>query len=161
MILAVIDGHGGGIGSYIIKRLREEDGLNALEIIALGTNSLATSAMMKARANRGASGENAITYVVRQVDMITGSFNIVMANSMLGELTPKMAEAIASSTALKILLPLPIEKISLIGYNYEPLPHLTDKLIQKIKEIVIEHAQVTTQAKAGDLGKKEKVESRV
>lgn len=135
MVLAVIDGHGGGIGSYIIKRLREDDGLNNLEIVALGTNSLATSAMMKARANRGASGENAIAYVVQQVDIIAGPFNIIMANSMLGELTPRMAEAIASSTALKLLLPLPVEKISIIGYQYDPLPHLTDKFIQKIKEI--------------------------
>lgn len=135
MVLAVIDGYGGGIGSYIIKRLREEEELNNLEIIALGTNSLATSAMMKARANRGASGENAIVYVMQQVNIITGSFNIVMANSMLGELTPKMAEAIASSNALKLLLPLPVEKVSMIGYQYEPLPHLTDKLIQKLKEL--------------------------
>ncbi|MEW6381244.1 MAG: DUF3842 family protein [bacterium] len=149
MVLAVIDGHGGGIGSYIIKRLREEDELNNLEVIALGTNSLATSAMMKARANRGASGENAIVFVVQQVNIITGSFTIVMANSMLGELTPKMAEAIASSNALKLLLPLPVEKVSMIGYQYEPLPHLTDKLVQKIKELVATE------------GKKEIRESRV
>jgi hypothetical protein len=136
LVLAVIDGHGGGIGSYIIKRLREDNGLNDLEIIALGTNSLATSAMMKARANRGSSGENAIAYVVPQVDIIAGSFTIVMANSMLGELTPRMAEAVAGSKALKLLLPLPTEKISIIGYQYEPLPHLTDMLVQKIKELV-------------------------
>lgn len=136
LLLAVIDGHGGGIGSYIIKRLREEEELCELEIIALGINSLATSAMMKARANRGASGENAVVYVVNRVDVIIGSANVVMANSMLGELTPKMAEAIAGSKALKFLLPLPMENISIIGYQYEPLPHLTNKLIQKIKELV-------------------------
>ena len=136
MILAVIDGHGGGIGSYIIKRLREEEELSELEIIALGINSLATSAMMKAHANRGASGENAVVYVVDRVDLIIGSFNIVMANSMLGELTPKMAEAIAGSKALKLLLPLPSQHVSIIGYQYEPLPHLTNKLIQKIKELI-------------------------
>ena len=136
MVIAIIDGHGGGIGSYIIKRIREEEELSELEIIALGINSLATSAMMKARANRGASGENAIMYVVNRVDLIIGSCNVVMANSMLGELTPKMAEAIASSKALKFLLPLPMENISIIGYQYEPLPHLTDKLIQQIKELL-------------------------
>ena len=136
MVLAVIDGHGGGIGSYIIKRLREEKQLCELEIIALGINSLATSAMMKARANRGASGENAVVYVVNRVDIIIGSFNVVMANSMLGELTPKMAEAIACSKALKLLLPLPMEDVSIIGYQYEPLHHLTNNLIEKIKELV-------------------------
>jgi len=136
LVVAIIDGHGGGIGSYIIKRIREEEELSELEIIALGINSLATSAMMKARANRGASGENAVVYVVNRVDFIIGSLNVVMANSMLGELTPKMAEAIAGSKALKFLLPLPTENVSIIGYQYEPLPHLTDKLIQKIKELI-------------------------
>ena len=136
MVVAIIDGHGGGIGSYIIKRIREEEELSELEIIALGINSLATSAMMKARANRGASGENAVVYVVNRVDLIIGSLNVVMANSMLGELTPKMAEVIAGSKALKILLPLPMENVFIIGYQYEPLPHLTDKLIQHIKELI-------------------------
>ncbi len=136
MTIAVIDGHGGGIGSYIIKRIREDEKLNELEIIGLGINSLATASMMKARANKGASGENSIVCMAGQVDIMIGSFNIIMANSMLGELTPKMAEAIASSKAFKLLLPLPLEKINIIGYQYEPLPHLTDKLIQKIKEIL-------------------------
>ena len=135
MVIAVVDGHGGGIGSYIIKRLREEVELQSLEIIALGTNSLATSVMMKAKANRGASGENAIMHVADRVDVIIGAVNVIMSNSMLGELTPKMAEAIANSRAWKLLLPLPMEDVSLIGYQIEPLPHLTDKLIQTIKEI--------------------------
>lgn len=135
MIIAVVDGHAGGIGSYVIKRLREEVEFQSLEIIALGTNSLATSVMMKAKANRGASGENAIMYVADRVDVIIGTVNVIMANSMLGELTPKMAEAIANSRAWKLLLPLPIEDVSLIGHQGEPLPHLTDKLIQKIKEM--------------------------
>lgn len=136
MVVAVIDGHGGGIGSYIIKRIREDDAFHELEILALGINSLATSAMMKAKANRGASGENAIAFMVNQVDIIVGSFNMIMANSMLGELTPKMAVAIAGSKALKLLLPLPTENVTLIGCQHEPLPHLTDKLIEKMKEIL-------------------------
>jgi len=136
LVIAVVDGHGGGIGSYIVKRIREEVELQSLEIIALGTNSLATSAMMKAKANRGASGENAISYVASRVDIIVGAAQVIIPNSMLGELTPKMAEAIANSRAYKLLLPLPMENISLIGYQYEPLPHLTDKLIQKIKEMM-------------------------
>jgi len=135
LVIAVVDGHGGGIGSYIIKRLREDVELQSLEIIALGTNSLATSVMMKARANRGASGENAIKYVADRVDIIIGAVTVVMSNSMMGELTPVMAEAIANSRALKLLLPLPMEDVSIIGYQTEPLPHLTDKLIQTIKEM--------------------------
>jgi hypothetical protein len=136
LLLAIIDGHGGGIGSYIIKCLREDEQLHDLEIIALGLNSLATAAMMKARANRGASGENAVSCVASRVDIIIGSMSIVMANSMLGEVTPKMAEAVSDSRAIKLLLPLPMENVSVVGYEYEPLPHLTGRLIQKVREIV-------------------------
>jgi len=103
--IAVIDGQGGGIGSAIIKRLREVLG-EQLEVIGLGTNAMATGAMLKAGANKGASGENAIVQTVKRVDLIAGTFSIVLANSMMGELTPKMAEAIASSPAIKCLLPL-------------------------------------------------------
>jgi hypothetical protein len=136
LVIAVVDGHGGGIGSYIVKRLREEVELQSLEIIALGTDSFATSVMMKAKANRGASGENAIRWVVDRVDIIIGAVSVVISNSMLGEVRPKMAEAIANSKAWKLLLPLSMEDVSLIGYQGEPLPHLTDKLIRKVTEMV-------------------------
>jgi len=102
---AAIDGQGGGIGSLIIKKLKEEFG-DALDITALGTNSTATSAMMKARANRGATGENAIIWNTGRVDAIIGPLSIVLANGMLGELTPAMVAAIASSAAKKFLIPL-------------------------------------------------------
>ncbi|PIU85865.1 MAG: hypothetical protein COS67_05565, partial [Deltaproteobacteria bacterium CG06_land_8_20_14_3_00_44_19] len=95
MRICVIDGQGGGIGSAIIKRLKEEF-QERIEIIALGTNSIATSAMMRAKANKGATGENAIVRTVPSADIIIGSVGIVMANSMMGELTPKMAEAVSS-----------------------------------------------------------------
>lgn len=131
--IAVIDGQGGGIGSLIIKSLREKLG-ESVEIIALGTNSTATSAMLKARANKGATGENAICCNVSKVNMIAGPVSIVLANGMLGELTPRMAEAIASSPAKKLLLPLNQELVEVIGVEKEPLPHLIDKLVEKIKE---------------------------
>ena len=133
--IAVIDGQGGGIGSAIIKRLREVLG-EELEVIGLGTNAMATGAMLKAGANKGASGENAIAQTVRKVDIVTGTFSIVLANSMMGELTPKMAEAIASSSAIKCLLPLKIPEVEIIGTAKEPLPHLVDQLIKRIQEIV-------------------------
>jgi len=133
--IAVIDGQGGGIGSAIIKRLREVLG-EQLEVIGLGTNAMATGAMLKAGANKGASGENAIVQTVKRVDLIAGTFSIVLANSMMGELTPKMAEAIASSPAIKCLLPLRIIEVEVIGTTKEPLPHLVDQLIKRIAEIV-------------------------
>lgn len=136
MRICVIDGQGGGIGGTIIKRLKEEF-QEEVEIIAVGTNAIATSAMMRARANRGATGENAIIRTVASVDIIIGSLGIVIANSMMGELTPKMAEAIASSPAKKFLLPLLQEKIEIIGIIPEPLPHLVEQLVtEKLKELM-------------------------
>lgn len=133
MRIGVIDGQGGGIGSLIVKRLREEFG-EEVEIIALGTNSTATSAMMKSRANRGATGENAIMYNSGRLDYIIGPLSILVAHGMLGELTPDMAEAVAASTAKKILLPLNQEGIEVVGLRQEPLPHLLDELISRLRE---------------------------
>lgn len=134
--IAVIDGQGGGIGSAVIKRLREAIA-EEVEIIGLGTNAMATGAMLKAGANKGASGENAIVQTVKTVDIIVGPTSIVLANSMMGELTPKMAVAIASSPATKCLLPLKIPEVEMIGAPKEPLPHLVDQLIKRIQEMMM------------------------
>jgi len=131
--IGVIDGQGGGIGSLIVKRLRDEFG-DAVEILALGTNAAATTAMMKSRANKGATGENAIVWNAGRVDLITGPLSIVLPNAMLGELTPKMAEAIVSSNIKKILLPLNQEGINVTGVEKEPLPHMVEKLIERIRK---------------------------
>ncbi len=139
--IAVIDGQGGGIGSLIVKLLREEFG-DKIEIIALGTNSTATTAMMKARANKGAPGENAIAWNAERVDVITGPLSIALPNAMLGELTPKMAEAITSSPAKKFLIPLNQEYVEVIGAVKEPLPHLVEKLIARIYEDLKEEQDV-------------------
>jgi hypothetical protein len=133
--VAVIDGQGGGIGSLIIKRLREAF-TEEVEVIGLGTNAMATGAMLKAGANKGASGENAIVQTVKTVDIVIGTTSIILANSMMGELTPKMAEAIASSPATKCLLPLKIPELEIVGAPKEPLPHLVDQLIKRIQEII-------------------------
>jgi len=133
--VAVIDGQGGGIGSLIIKHLRENLA-EEVEIVGLGTNAMATGAMLKAGANKGASGENAIVQTVKTVDVIIGTTGILLANSMMGELTPKMAEAIASSPAMKYLLPLKMPEVEIIGAPKEPLPHLVDQLVKRIREII-------------------------
>jgi hypothetical protein len=133
--IAVIDGQGGGIGSLIVKRLRKEFG-DSLEITSLGTNSVATTSMMKAGADKGASGENAIAWNSGKVDIITGPISIMLPNAMLGELTAAMATAISSSPARKLLLPLNQEQVEILGITKEPLPHLIEELIQRIKETV-------------------------
>ena len=116
----VMDGQGGGIGGTIIKGLRESVG-NDLMIVALGTNSIATSRMMKAGANKGGTGENAIVQTSHNVDVIVGPLAILMANSMMGEVTPAMASAVSSSEATKVLIPLTQEKVGLVGVSGEPL----------------------------------------
>lgn len=134
MKIGVIDGQGGGIGKHITEKLRKylpED----VEIIALGTNALATSAMLKAGANDGATGENAIAFMSDKVDVIVGSVAILAANAMLGELTPRIAEAIATSPAKKILLPINRAGIEIIGVINEPLPHQIEKLVLILKKL--------------------------
>jgi hypothetical protein len=131
--IAVVDGQGGGIGSLIVKRLRDEFG-DSIDILALGTNAAATTAMMKSRANKGATGENAIVLNVSRVEMIIGPLSIVLPNAMLGELTPKMAEAIVAADAKKILLPLNQEGINLAGVEKEPLPHMVEKIIEIVRQ---------------------------
>ncbi len=130
--IAVVDGQGGGIGSLIVKRLRDEFG-DEVEILALGTNAAATSAMMKARANKGATGENSVIWNAKKVNMIIGPLSIVLSNAMLGEMTPRMAEAIASSNAKKVLLPLNQEGIEIIGVEKEPLPHMIEKIVEIVR----------------------------
>lgn len=128
--ICVIDGQGGGIGSAIIKRLKtlfEE----TVEIVALGTNAIATAQMLKAKANRGASGENAIIQTVNKVDLIIGPVAIVIANSMMGEVTPEIAAAVAGSPAKKLLIPLTQENVEIVGLDPMPLPHLIDALVRE------------------------------
>jgi hypothetical protein len=131
--IGVIDGQGGGIGSNIIKRLREEIPQD-LEIVALGTNAMATANMMKAKANRGASGENAIIHSIRSLDMIIGAVSILLANSMMGEITPAIATAIASCDIPKVILPLKVARLEFVGYTPQPFPHLIDELISRVKD---------------------------
>ncbi|UCB48340.1 MAG: DUF3842 family protein [Deltaproteobacteria bacterium] len=134
MIVMVMDGQGGGMGAAIIKGLRTAIS-QQLEIWALGTNSIATSRMMKAGANKGATGENAIVHTSPRVDVIIGPLAILMPNAMMGEVTPRMAGAVSSSEARKILIPLTQERVKLVGTTGEPLPHLVDQVVQDIKEM--------------------------
>ena len=136
MIIMVMDGQGGGIGATIIKGLRTAIS-DEMEIFALGTNSIATSRMMKAGANRGATGENAIVHTSPRVDVIIGPLAIIMPNAMMGEVTPGMAQAVSSSEAEKILIPLTQERVKLVGVTGEPLPHLVDQVVQIIKGMYI------------------------
>lgn len=104
MKVLIIDGQGGGVGRALVERIKAE--LPEQKLIALGTNALATAAMLRAGADQGATGENAIRVNAADADLILGPIGIVIANAMMGELTPRMAEAVGASRARKILVPI-------------------------------------------------------
>jgi hypothetical protein len=133
-IVAVIDGQGGGIGAAVIKEIRREF-QESVEIWALGANTTATETMMRARANRGATGENAIKVCIPKVDALVAPMSATWANSMMGEITPAIAEAVMSSDIIKILIPLSLERVILAGFQSEPLPHLVSKAVEILKNL--------------------------
>lgn len=104
MKIVIIDGQGGKMGQSVIAQLKKS--FPKLPLIAIGSNSIATSAMLKAGADAGATGENPVIVASRDADIIIGPIGIVIADSLLGEITPAMAEAIGKSSAYKILIPV-------------------------------------------------------
>lgn len=136
MRIAVVDGQGGGIGRHIMERLRRELP-EEVEFLALGTNALATSVMLRAGANEGATGENAVVFNAPRVDLITGPVSILFPHGMQGELTPAMAAALSASPAPKILLPICRGGVELVGVRAEPLPHQIEELVRRVKEYVL------------------------
>ena len=104
MKIVIIDGQGGRMGKAVIEQLKSS--YPELELYAIGTNSIATSAMLKAGASYGATGENPVIVNARNADLIIGPIGIVMADSLMGEITPKMAVAIGQSPAKKVLIPV-------------------------------------------------------
>ena len=124
MIIAVIDGMGGGIGAQIVSSLREELP-SYVEVYALGTNSIATSAMMRSHANKGATGENAIVVSSKKANVIVSPISIVMPNSI--------SEAVCDSEAFKILLPIMPENFDMVGLEKKPLSLLIKDTIKLIK----------------------------
>ncbi len=139
-VVAVIDGQGGGFGVAIIKEIRASFG-DGVEIWALGANSAATSAMMKAKANRGGTGENVIRVSLPRVDAVMGSISVTWANAMMGEITPALAEAVTTIRIPKILIPLAQEGIVLAGFAGEPLPHLVADAIRQLALIAYSSSQ--------------------
>ena len=104
MKIVVIDGQGGNIGRRIVEEIKAKK--IGCEILAIGTNSTATALMMKGGADVGATGENPVVLASRDADVIIGPIGIILADSMYGEITPRMAEAIGASKARKILIPI-------------------------------------------------------
>lgn len=134
MKIVVIDGQGGKIGQILIEQLKEE--LPNYELIAIGTNSIATSAMLRAGADFGATGENAIIYNCAGADIIIGPLGIVVANSFLGEITPKMALAVGESSAQKFLIPTNKCNNRVVGTPELPFREYVKLTIEEVKNFI-------------------------
>lgn len=134
MRIAVVDGQGGGIGRAIVDKLKAA--LPEVEVIALGTNSAATGQMLRAGADEGATGENAIVHNMKYVDIVVGVIAIINANSMMGELTPRMAQAVGESRAFKVLLPVNRCNIHVVSVEEASLSVHLDNAISIIHKYV-------------------------
>ncbi|GHU47918.1 hypothetical protein FACS1894200_04040 [Spirochaetia bacterium] len=134
--IVIVDGMGGGIGVQLISKIRALPDLESknIEIIALGVNAVATERMVRAGAHRGASGENAIKVTVPQADFILGPIGIVIINSMMGEISAGIAQAVLSAPGKRILLPLQNEHFQLAGLEQVSLSRATDKAIEALLE---------------------------
>lgn len=139
MKIAVIDGQGGRMGSLLIEALRRTGIAAPHEIIAIGTNALATNSMLKAGADQGATGENPAVVISRKADLIVGPIGILMADAMLGEITEKMAAAIGRSEALKLLLPVNQCRSIVAGTQQMTLNQLIESAVVQIKKLCEEN----------------------
>ena len=133
MRVVVIDGQGGRMGRMIIEEIRR----NALtcSITAVGTNVLATSAMLKAGADRGATGENPVIVNCRDADVIIGPIGVIVADALLGEVTPAMAVAVGQSRAVKLLVPVNQCKNIVVGTQSMTLSQLAAETVAQLKAL--------------------------
>lgn len=133
MRILVIDAQGGGVGKQLITAIKKE--LPEALVTAVGTNSTAASAMLKAGADEAATGENSVVVCSKRADIIVGPIGIVIADSMLGEVTPKMAAAVAESGAVRILIPFNNCDNIIAGVNELNVKTLINDAVQKIKAV--------------------------
>lgn len=115
MKVLIIDGQGGGLGRQLVTVIKER--YPQVEVMAVGTNSLATGAMLRAGADQAATGENSVVVASARADVIMGPVGIVIADSMLGEITPKMAQAVGQSRAKRILIPVNLCDNIIVGVS--------------------------------------------
>lgn len=130
--ILIIDGQGGQIGSQLIKSIIEYD----VEIMAVGTNSTATNAMLKAGAKNGATGENPVIVGCKTADIIIGPIGIVIADSLYGEITPKMAIAVGQSNAKKILIPINKCDNIIVGVNDLSLTVMIKNVLKIVQDLI-------------------------
>ncbi len=132
--IVVIDGQGGKMGAALTAQLKAS-GIPA-QIIAVGTNSAATTAMLKAGADAGATGENPVIVNCKDADLITGPMGVITANALYGEITPAMAAAVSQSPAQKLLIPVNRCSVTVIGAMELPLGEYVKLAVQKAGELL-------------------------
>ena len=132
----VIDGQGGGLGRQLVSALAAA--CPEAELTAVGTNSLAANAMLKAGASRAATGENAVVVNCRHADVIVGPIGIVIADALLGEITPAMAAAVCQSGARRVLVPINHCENYVVGVPDQPVSQLVAAAARKVKELCSE-----------------------
>ena len=129
-LIAIVDGQGGRIGQMLCEKLAEK--IPHCELLAIGTNSIATANMLKTKACQGATGENPVLRAARKADIIVGPVGMIMADALFGEITPAMAQAIAQSDAYKILIPVNRCQHYLYGLKDVPLSTLIDEAVSQV-----------------------------
>ena len=133
MIITIIDGHGGMLGAQLVKEISAR--IKDASITAVGTNATATSAMLKAGAQKAATGENPVIVACRKADVIIGPVGIVIADSLWGEITPKMALAVGQADAVRILIPMNKCDNLIAGVKNVTTSDLIEDVIEKLGEI--------------------------
>jgi hypothetical protein len=137
MTVLVVDGQGGRLGKQLVKEVRER--FPQLPLMAVGTNSMATEQMLKAGADRAATGENAVVVACRKADVIIGPVGIVIADALLGEVTPAMAKAVGQSDGVRILLPSDKCDTMIAGVGDTGMGALIEDAMEKLKVILTKH----------------------
>lgn len=130
MNILVIDGQGGKMGAALSEQIKKN--LPEAEVTAIGTNSIATAAMLRAGADNAATGENPVLVNSRTADVIVGPIGIIIANALLGEITPKMAAAVSESPAKKVLLPVNRCAVTVVGVAEKTLSEYVREAVQTI-----------------------------
>ena len=135
MKVVVIDGQGGGLGKQVISALKGKYN-DAISVVAIGTNAVATQAMLKAGADISATGENPLKVNVKDADVIIGPVGIVIANSLFGEVTPKMAKAVGTSRAKRLLIPVNLCSNIVIGVNNTSIATMVNGVLFEMDKLM-------------------------
>jgi hypothetical protein len=129
--IVVVDGQGGRLGAMLVEAIKRD--VPEAHVLAIGTNSIASSSMLKAGADAAATGENPVVVACRDADIIVGPVGIVCADALLGEITPKMAEAIGAARAEKLLIPVNRCGIQVVGVRAQSMADAVAEAVQRIR----------------------------